>query len=173
MKKQAKAEAVKKGTFYECGWCGKEGTDAVYDSNIMRTVCGRAVLHRTIRFCSLNCMKIETAESNRRMVLDEIEWANLMTEGYREIVTCAIETGKVIHPAFTQIMKMTNIYKKVLVLRLSGDRDAALKLYDEKKSIITDCVEDVLAHKDFSEQYMPWVDRFSRVEGLLDPSCQF
>jgi hypothetical protein len=173
MKKQAKAEAVKKGTFYECHWCGKEGTDALYDLNIMRTVCGRAVINRTHRFCSLNCMKIDAAESNRRMVLNEIEWANRMTGGYRAIVTEAIENGEAIHPTVTQIMKMTNIYKKVLILRLSGDRRAALKLYADKKATITDCVEDVLADKDVSERYMAWVDRFSRVEGILDPKCHF
>jgi len=173
MKKQAKAEAVKKGTFYECHWCGEEGTDALYDMNIMRTVCGRAVINRTHRFCSLNCMKIDAAETNRRMVLDEIEWANRMTGDYRVMVTYAIKSGEVIPPIFTQIMKMTNIYKKVLTLRLSGDRLAALKLYTDKKPLITDCVEDVLAHKDLSERYMNWVDRFSRVEGILNPKCHF
>jgi hypothetical protein len=173
MKKEAKAKAVKKGTFYECGWCGKEGTDAPYDSFVKRTVCGRSVLDRIERFCSLNCMKVDVVESNRRMALEQIEEMNRITESYRKVVVESVEDGTKIDHAFTQIAKLANIYKKVLTLRVSGDRLGALKLYTDKKATITDCIEDVLADKLYSFWYMDWVDRFSRVEGILDETCGF
>ena len=173
MKKATKAEAVKKGTFYECHWCGKEGTDARYDSVIKRTVCGRAVIDRVERFCSLNCMKVDVVESNRRMVLEQIEAMNHITGVYRKVVVESVEDGTKIPHAFTQIAKLANIYKKVLTLRLSGDRLGALKLYTDKKATITDCIEDVLADKRFSKYYMEWVDRFANVEGILDKMCGF
>ena len=173
MKKEAKAKAVKKGTFYECHWCGKEGTDARYNSDVKMTVCGRSVINRVDRFCSLNCMKVDVVESNRRMVLEQIESMNHITEGYRKVVVESVEDGTKIDHAFTQIAKLANIYKKVLTLRVSGDRLGALKLYTDKKATITDCIEDVLADKLYSKWYMDWVDRFANVEGILDKQCSF
>jgi hypothetical protein len=171
MKKAAKAAAVKKGTFYECGWCGKEGTNSRYTAVDWSVVCGRMVDGAGRSYCSAKCRYMVAAEHNRANILDDIECANERLDSIKKHVAETLKNGDKIPPIILQNAKLINIYKKVLTLIVSGDKPSARKLYDEKKPIVTDCAEDLLANEDWSESYMPTINKFAEIEGLLDGGC--
>ena len=173
MKKAAKAAAVKKGTYYECGWCGKEGTNAPYKSEFMTPVCGRMVAGKTNNFCSKKCRHIVAAEHNRREVITCIDYTNQVLDEIKSSVAYSIKHGEKIDPVLLQVTKLINIYKKVLTFIVSRDKSSARKLYDEKKAIVTDCAEDVLADKEWADVYMFFINRFAEVDGMLSGKCSF
>jgi predicted nucleic acid-binding Zn ribbon protein len=171
MKKAAKAAAMEKGTFYECGWCGKEGTNTPYNSIRKKVVCGRAVEGATTYFCSMKCQYIHCAESNRRKVIAAIDFTNETLDMIKNVVAEYIDEGEKIDPVLLQVAKLVNIFKKVLTLIVSGDKSSARKLYDEKKAIVTDCAEDVLASEAWGDLYMFFINRFAEVDGMLHDDC--
>ena len=171
MKKEAKAEAVAKGTFYECGWCGKEGTDAPYESISRRTVCGRTSKTGTKPFCSEKCRRISCVETNRRIVLEAIDATNMALDIIKTGMAEFIKHGKKIDPVLLQVAKLFNICKKVLTLIVSGDKPSARKLYDEKKATVTDCSEDVLAHEVWSKLYMSFINEFAEIDEMMRDEC--
>jgi predicted nucleic acid-binding Zn ribbon protein len=173
MKKQAKATAVKKGTYYECGWCGKEGTNAPCCSSINKVVCGRLVENGKHYFCSAKCQNIYCAESNRREVIECIDYTNEVLDDIKKCMSYSIKHGEKIDPVLLQVTKLTNIYKKVLTLIVSRDKSSARKLYNEKKAIVTDCAEDVLASEEWGELYMFFINRFAELNEMMDDSCAF
>ena len=173
MKKQAKAKAVEKGTFYECGWCGKEGTNTPYNSISKKVVCGRAVEGATTYFCSAKCQHIYCVEHNRRKVIAAIDFTNEALDMVKDVVAESIKEGEKINPIVLQCAKLINIHKKVLTFIVSGDKSSARKLYDEKKAIVTDCAEDVLADKEWADVYMFFINRFAEVDGMLSGKCSF
>jgi hypothetical protein len=171
MKKQAKAKAVKKGTFYECGWCGKEGTNSRFTADKGAVVCGRIVRTADRSYCSDKCQHADCAEHNRDAILGDIEWANEILAVIKQYVTEILQHGDKIPPALLQIAKLFNIFKKVTTLLVSGDKSSARKLYDEKKPIVTDCVEDMLADEDWAETYMPLINKYAGLDGMLRDDC--
>ena len=173
MKKQAKATAVKKGTYYECGWCGKEGTNTPYNSISKKVVCGRAVEGATTYFCSAKCQHIYCAEHNRREVIESIDFTNESLDMVKDVVAESIKEGEKINPIVLQCAKLINIHKKVLTFIVSGDKSSARKLYDEKKELITDYAEDMLADEVWGEMYMFFINRFAEVDGMLSDDCSF
>jgi len=173
MKKHAKATAVKKGTFYECFWCGKEGTNAPCYSISKIIVCGRAVEKREKPFCSEKCRHIHCAENNRREVIEAIDFANRGLDKVKNLVADFIKEGDKIPPSVLQFAKLLNIYKKVLTFIISGDKPSARKLYDEKKEIVTDCAEDLLADKIWTKLYMYFIDRFAELNEMMTNDCSF
>ena len=172
MKKQAKATAVKKGTFYECHWCGKEGTNAPCSSAKMEVVCGRAVKEDTKYFCSAKCQRTSCVEQNRREGIDSIDFTNRALDVIKIGVAQFIKHGKKIDPVLLQVTKLMNIYKKVLTFIVSGDTPSARKLYDEKKAIITDCTEDVLAD-DKGKVYMFFINKFAELDEIMSDDYLF
>jgi predicted nucleic acid-binding Zn ribbon protein len=173
MKKQAKATAVKKGTYYECAWCGKEGTNTPYSSTTNKVVCGRAVEQGKKYYCSAKCQHISCVEHNRRRVIEAIDFTNTALGMVKNGVAEHIKDGDKINPVILQMAKMLNIFKKVLTFLVSGDTPSARKLYDEKKAIVTDCAEDVLADKEWADLYMFFINRFAEVDGMLTDRCSF
>jgi len=173
MKKATKAAAVKKGTYYECGWCGQEGTNAEYSTNSSSVVCGRMVMKKDKSFCSEKCRHIVAAEHNRREVIASIDYTNEALADIKDEVATLIKDGEKIDPVILQIAKLLNIYKKVLTFIVSRDMSSARKLYDEKKAIVTDCAEDVLANQEWAEMYMFFINRFAEVDGMLNGDCSF
>ena len=173
MKKQAKATAVKKGTYYECGWCGKEGTNTPYSSTTNGVVCGRLVEEGKTYFCSAKCQHIHCAEHNRRHVIESIDFTNESLDIIKIAVAEYIEKGCKINPVILQMAKLLNIHKKVLTFIVSGDKSSARKLYDEKKTIVTDCAEDVLADEVWGELYMFFINRFAELDGMMTDDCSF
>ena len=173
MKKQAKAEAVKKGIFYECGWCGKEGTDSKYTTDRGSVVCGRMVKVVDRSYCSAACQHMACAEHNRASVLGDIEWANEALDAIKDFMAAILKNGDKIPPNLLQIAKLFNIFKKVATLIVSGNKSAARKLYAEKKEIVTDCEEDLLADEHWSDSYMPFINKFAEIEGMLRTDCAF
>ena len=173
MKKQAKAKAVEKGTFYECVWCGQEGTNAPYSSTTKRVVCGRAVEQGKKYYCSAKCQHIYCVENNRRKVIAAIDFTNETLDMIKAVVAESIEEGEKINPIVLQCAKLVNIFKKALTLIVSGDKSSARKLYDEKKALITDCAEDMLADKVWGDMYMFFINRFAEVDGMLHDDCSF
>jgi predicted nucleic acid-binding Zn ribbon protein len=173
MKKATKAAAVKKGTYYECGWCGQEGTNARYRSEFMTPVCGRLVAGKTNYFCSKKCRHMVSAEHNRREVIGCIDYTNEVLDTIKSSVAYSIKHGEKIDPVLLQVTKLINIYKKVLTLIVSGDKPSARKLYDEKKAIVTDCAEDVLADEYWAEMYMFFINKFAEVDGMMNDECSF
>jgi predicted nucleic acid-binding Zn ribbon protein len=171
MKKQSKAKAVKKGTFYECLWCGKEGTNAPCYSVSKKVVCGRAVEIKKKYFCSDKCQHIYTVENNRREVIEGIDFANKGLDLVKNVVGASVEVGIKIAPSILHMAKLLNIYKKVLTLIISGDKPSARKLYDEKKETVTDCTEDLLADKLWGDFYMFFINRFAELDGVLSDDC--
>jgi predicted nucleic acid-binding Zn ribbon protein len=171
MKKQAKAKAVEKGTFYECGWCGKEGTNAPCGSDVKKVVCGRMVEEGKNYFCSEKCQHIYCGESNRREIIRDIDFANEILDDIKKIVADFIKEGEKISPPLLQMAKLLNIYKKVLTLIISGDKPSARKLYNEKKAIVTDCAEDLLADKVWTQLYMVFINKFAELDELLSNDC--
>ena len=167
MKKAAKAVAVAEGTFYECAWCGKEGTNTKFSSCKVDSVCGREVITRKLFYCSKNCMLSKMIEDNRRFAIDSIEWANTMIAQFKTHVTQTIKDDDQVDPTMLQIIKIVNILKKVTTLALSGDKPSARKLFEEKKEIITDCAEDVLADADWSDTYIDLLNRIADAKTLL------
>ena len=173
MKKAAKAKAVKKGTFYECSWCGKEGTDAPCCSYVMDVVCGRPVKGVSKFFCSEECQYIYCAEYNRCRLIKSIDFTNKTLDDIKRLVTNFIKKGEKVDPVLLQIAKLMNIYKKVATFIVSGDKSSARKLYDEKKELITDYAEDMLADKVWGDMYMFFINRFAEVDGMLRDDCSF
>ena len=173
MKKHAKATAVKKGTYYECGWCGKEGTNTPYSSIKKSVVCGRAVEKEKRSFCSAKCQHIDCVESNRREGIAAIDFTNEALDIIKLAVAEYIEKGCKINPVVLQMAKLLNIHKKVLTFIISGDTPSARKLYDEKKAIVTDCAEDVLADEVWGEVYMFFINRFAELDGMMTGDCSF
>jgi len=171
MKKQAKAKAVEKGTFYECVWCGKEGTNAPCSSTRQEIMCGRSVETGTIYFCSVKCRRTYCLEYNRREAIKSIDVANEILDKIKVAVAAYIEHGHKIEPCVLQMAKLLNIYKKVLTFIISGDKPSAQKLYDEKKEIVTDYTEDLLANKLWSRLYMTYIDRFAELDEVLKYNC--
>jgi predicted nucleic acid-binding Zn ribbon protein len=171
MKKQAKATAVKKGTFYECVWCGKEGTNAPGYSITNKVVCGRVVETGKKYFCSDKCQRIYCSEHNRRKVIEAIDFANEALDKVKNVVADFIEEGDKIKPVLLQTAKLLNIYKKVLTFIVSGDKPSARKLYDEKKAIVTDCAEDLLADEVWGDLYMFFINRFAELDGVMSDDC--
>jgi hypothetical protein len=167
MKKQAKATAVEKGTFYECVWCGKEGTNAPCYSTTKRVVCGRAVEQGKKYFCSEKCQHISCSEHNRRQMILDIDWANKNLGDIKKIVADFIKEGEKIPLALLQLAKLLNIYKKVLTFIVSGDKSSARKLYDEKKESVTDCTEDLLVDEVWGKLYMFFINRFAELDGMM------
>ena len=165
MKKEAKANAVKKGTFYECKWCGKEGTNAEYTTPSQKPVCGRMVVVATYSYCSLMCGMACTKESGRKMILRLNDWATEIIDLCKLDVTEAINDGVKVRPVVLRIAKVINVYKKVLVAIISGDNSTAQKLYDKHKETITDCAEDILVDED--EVYMVVLNKFAGLETML------
>ena len=173
MKKQAKATAVKKGTFYECVWCGKEGTNAPYYSDVSKVVCGRMVEKGKKYFCSAKCQHISCSEHNRREIIKDIDFTNEVLADTKKIVASFIKEGNKISPSLLQFAKLINIYKKVLTFIVSRDKPSARKLYDEKKAIVTDCAEDLLADKVWGQLYMFFINRFAEVDGVINNDVSF
>lgn len=171
MKKQAKAKAVEKGTFYECGWCGKEGTNAPCYSVEQEVICGRAVEGKEIYFCSDKCQDIYSVEHNRRSVIKDIEWANDTLDRLKDAVAKYIKNGDKISPVLLQTAKLVNIYKKVSTFIVSGDKPSARKLYEEKKEIVTDYIEDVLADKEWEYLYMMFINQFAELNETMRDDC--
>ena len=167
MKKQAKATAVEKGTFYECGWCGKEGTNAPYHSTENEVICGRRVEGEKIYFCGDKCQDIYSLEHNRRSMFEDIDWANRTLVRLKHSVTYYIKNGDKIPPILLQTAKLVNIYKKVLTFIISGDTPSARKLYNEKKEIVTDYIEDLLADKEWEYLYMTFINNFSELNEMM------
>jgi len=167
MKKQAKAKAVEKGTFYECGWCGKEGTNAPCGSDVKKVVCGRMVEEGKNYFCSEKCQNIYCVESNRRILISDIDFANKILGDIKKIVTSFIKEGEKIPPLLLQLAKLLNIFKKVLTFVISGDKPSAQKLYDEKKEIVTDYTEDLLADKVWGDSYMVFINKFAILDEVI------
>ena len=167
MKKQAKATAVEKGTFYECVWCGKEGTNAPCYSVTKKVVCGRAVETGNKYFCSDKCQHIHCVEHNRRKLIEGIDFANEGIDKVKDVVAECIQEGIKIPPPILQMAKLINIFKKVLTFIVSGDKPSARKLYDEKKEIVTDYTEDLLADKLWRDMYMFFINRFVELDGLM------
>ncbi len=161
MKKQAKAKAVKKGTFYECAWCGKEGTNAPTYSIMKRVICGRAVEVKKNYFCSDKCHHIDSVETNRRSVIEAIDFANRGLDSLKDVVARQIKDGNKIDPGYLQMGKLLNIIKKVSTFIISGDKPSARKLYDEKKELVTDYTEDLLAHKVLGGVEMSFINMFA------------
>jgi hypothetical protein len=173
MKKQAKAAAVKKGTYYECRWCGQEGTNAPYQSEEITSVCGRMVAGKISYYCSEKCRYTFCAEGNRRDAIKEIDRTNETLDDIKDCVAAAIKHGDKIDPVLLQVAKLFNIYKKVMTLIISGDKSSARKLYDEKKELITDCAEDMLASEEWAGMYMSIINSFAEAEKLMDRGCAF
>ena len=173
MKKATKTAAVKEGTYYECGWCGQEGTNAKYTADSSSVVCGRMVVKKYKSYCSEKCLDIYSLEHNRRQLIAGIDKTNEKISIIKEVVAQTINCGGKIDPVILQIAKLINIYKKVLVLVVSGDKSSARKLYNEKKDIVTDCAEDMLANEEWKELYMPFINRFAELDGLLNGDCSF
>ena len=171
MKKQAKAVAVEKGTFYECSWCGAEGTNAPCSSTRQEIMCGRSVEKETSYFCSAKCQNISCSEQNRRQVISGIDFANEILDDIKKVVADYIKKGVKINPCILQMAKLYNIYKKVMTFIISGDKPSARKLYDEKKAIVTDCAEDLLADKVWEKLYMFFIDKFAELDELLNNDC--
>ena len=167
MKKQAKATAVEKGTFYECVWCGKEGTDSPCYSNSKKSVCGRMVETEKKEFCSVKCHHIYSVETNRRKVIYDIDFANMILADIKEMIAEYIEQGEKLPSRVLQTAKLVNIFKKVLTFIVSGDKLSARKLYDEKKEIVTDCAEDLLADEVWGDLYMFFINRFVEIAELM------
>jgi len=159
---------VKKGTYYECAWCGQEGTNSRYVSENLESVCGRMVAKTTKPFCGAKCRRIFTVEHNRCATIEEIEKANDALDVIKKAIAFCLETDRQIDPVLLQVAKMNNIYKKLMTLIVSGDRSSARKLYDEKKAIITDCAEDILASKQWESMYMSVLNKFAEAESMLD-----
>ena len=118
MKKQAKATAVKKGTYYECRWCGQEGANAPHNSTQNKVVCGRLVEEESLYFCSVKCQHIYSAEHNRREVIRGIDWTSKALDGLKALVAICIKKGEKIEPVVLQSAKLLNIYKKVFIFIL-------------------------------------------------------
>ena len=172
MKKATKAAAVAKGTYHECAWCGKEGDDFTHTSTSSKVVCGRAVTLGKAYYCSAECCHIETVETNRRNILERLDWINGVIDNFKKFLTEAVARGVQVPPTTMRIAKIAHILKKVLTLIMTGDKPSAQKVYDENKATITDCEEDILAsspHK-ASEVYMVFIDSFAGVETMLKPS---
>jgi predicted nucleic acid-binding Zn ribbon protein len=169
MKKAAKEAAVKKGTFYECGWCGKEGTDAFYKTERGSVVCGRMVRKEDRSYCSEKCQYVVISQHNRREALACIDYANGFLDMVRKYVAVFIKEGEQIPPQLLQAARLFNIYKKVMTLTVSGDKPSARKLYDEKKETITDQVEELLASNDgyWSDMYMTFINKFAEVNDMI------
>ena len=167
MKKEAKAKAVAKGTFYECGWCGKEGTDAIYTTDKGSVVCGRMVRKADHSYCSQKCLYMVVAQHNRAELLGCIQWANEALDSIKGYVAEIIADGEKIPPQLLHVAKLFNIYKKVLTLIISGDKPSARKLYDEKKETVTDCAEELLANKGWADSYMPFINKFAEVNEMM------
>ena len=173
MKKATKAKAVKKGTYYECVWCGKEGTNTPWCSAKMDVVCGRSVKGVSKLFCSEKCQYIYCAEYNRRCLIASIDFTNKTLDDIKRRVTNFIKKGEKVDPVLLQIAKLMNIYKKVATFIVSGDRSSARKLYDEKKAIVTDCAEDVLADKTYENWYMKFIDKFVELDEMISDKYAF
>jgi len=171
MKKQAKATAVEKGTFYECVWCGKEGTNAPCYSDVNKVVCGRMVEQGKKYFCSEKCQYIACTEHNRNEIIKDIDFANKILGDIKKIVTTFIKGGEKIPPLLLQNAKLINIHKKVLTFIVSGDKPSARKLYNEKKEIVTDCAEDLLADESWGKLYMFFINRFAEIDNMLSDEC--
>ena len=171
MKKEAKATAVKKGTFYECMWCGKEGTNSQYTTTSQTPVCGRMVDGKTYSYCSRACGMAYTKESGRKLILRLNDWATEVIDMCKLDVTEAINAGVKVRPVVLRIAKVINVYKKVLVAIISGDNSTAQKLYDKHKETITDCAEDILADED--EAYMAVLNKFAGLKTVLASSFRF
>ena len=173
MKKATKEKAVAEGTFYECKWCGKEGTNSKYKTTSSKPICGRAVVYKTDTYCSYECGYAETVENNNKIILKRIDWANHVLAMSKQNVADAIKHGLKLHPVILLVAKILNIYKKILTLIISGDKPAAQKLYDEKKATITDCAEDLLADDATASIYMNVLNNFSAVETMLGSHTVF
>jgi len=173
MKKAAMEKAVAEGTFYECKWCGKEGTNSQYKTTSSEPICGRAVVCKTDTYCSYECCYADTVETNNKFILERIDWANHLLDMSKEHVADAIKHGLKLHPVILLVAKIMNILKKVLTLIISGDKPAAQKLYDEKKATITDCAEDLLADDATASIYMNVLNNFSSVETMLGSQTTF
>jgi hypothetical protein len=107
-------------------------------------------------------------ENNRREVIKGIDFANEGLDLVKNVVAEYIEEGTKITPCILQMAKLLNIFKKVLTFVISGDKPSARKLYDEKKEIVTDYTEDVLADKLFGDMYMFFINRFAELDGVIN-----
>jgi len=134
----------------------------------MKVVCGRAVEEGKKYFCSDKCQHIHCVENNRREVIKGIDFANKGLDLVKNVVAEHIEVGTKITPCILQMAKLLNIFKKVLTFVISGDKPSARKLYDEKKEIVTDYTEDVLADKLFGDMYMFFINRFAELDGVIN-----
>ena len=167
MKKEAKATAVKKGTFYECGWCGKEGTNTAYYTTKKRVICGRMVEQGKEYFCSYKCQHIDCLEHNRRKLIANIDFTNELLDELKKIMADFIKKGDKISPCVLKTAKLLNIFKKVLTFVISGDKPSARKLYEEKKAIVTDYTEDLLADKEWERLYMFFINGFAELDDAM------
>ena len=172
MKKAAKAKAVEKGTFYECHWCGKEGTNTKWTSNSYTSICGRRVLDHTNSFCSEKCLDIDTVENNRVAILSHIDYIDACILVYKEAVADAIAAGEKVRPIILTLAKTYKIIRKVLVLIVSKDKTAARELYLAHREFIGNSAEELLEITDgdaggIGELYMHILNTCAKIDTYL------
>lgn len=176
MKKMAKTKAVAEGTFYECGWCGKDGTNTKWTSSSYTSICGRRVLDHTNSFCSEKCRAIQMVENNRVSVLSHIDRIDTCILVYRMAVADAIAAGKKVRPIFLTLAKTDKIIRKVLVLIVSKDKTAARELYLAHREFIGNSAEELLEITDgdaggIGEQYMHILNTCAKIDTILSETA--
>ena len=142
-KKAAKAKAVADGTFYECGYCGKEGTNPPVSSNHYTYSCGQRGDPTTTHFCSKPCGRAYINEDNNITWCKDLDAINYAIENYKGLVKMAVEKGEQLPKRIISDLKLFNIKRAMLVLLLQGDRKAVHNLYMEKREVISDALEEI------------------------------
>ena len=143
MKKAAKAKAVAGGTFYECGYCGKEGTNAPFSCKEYNYSCGQKGDPKTARFCSKSCARTYIIEGNATSWCKELDELDQRIENYKGVVKMAVECGEQLPKRIISDLKLFKIKRAMLALLLQGDRKAVQNLYKEKREVISDALEEI------------------------------
>ena len=143
MKKAEKAAAVADGTYYECGYCGKEGTNPPYSSRYYTYSCGQKGDPKTTHYCSKPCGRTDFNERNNIMWCKAVDDLDQTIENYKGLVRMAVEEGEQLPKRIISDLKLFKINRAMVVLLLQGDKKAVQNLYMEKREVISDALEEI------------------------------
>ena len=140
-------------TKYTCEVCGRKTKTPVQDEKIKYS-CGQTLPPIITYTCSLKCSREWEITNRTRDTLANIDKLSGRIDLAKDCIAEAIADKKQIPKAMISMVRLLKIEKALFVLIVSEDYKSAHNLYEQKKEIMTDALEDFLADEVFSGFYV-------------------
>ena len=140
-------------TKYTCEVCGRKTKTPVQDETTEYS-CGQSLPATITYTCSLKCSHDWELTNRTRDTLANIDKLSERIDLAKDCIAEAIADKAQIPKVLLSIVRLYKIEKALFTLIVSEDYKSAHNLYEQKKEIMSDALEDILADEVLSGRYV-------------------